>query len=78
MSRNTTPVFLLIEQSKVLPKDCLCRKKVPLTDVELTQLLINIIQEIDRDRLQITGSLQQIEQHLLIKYGEIYESQIGK
>lgn len=75
MSSQATPIFLLVEQSKVLPLVCLCNKRgVPLTDVEVVQLLINVVQQIDQDRLEMIGTIQEMEDYLLKKYGEIYES----
>ncbi len=79
MSSQATPIFVFVEQSKVLPGVCLRNKKgVPLTDLELVRFLISIIQQIDEDRLQMIGTIKEMEEHILQKYGEIYQDTQGK
>lgn len=74
MSSQFTPIFLLIEKSKVLPSDCIrCKDNKPLTDEEIVGILIETIKQIDRDRLDLIESLDALEAYILKKYGEIYD-----
>jgi len=74
VSHQATPIFLRVEKSKVIPKVCLASKNGEhLTDLEIVTELIHIINEIDKDRLNLISQVKDIEQHLLSKYGEIYD-----
>jgi hypothetical protein len=54
------------------------KKGVPLTDLEIVRLLISCLQQSIEDRLQLIGTVNAIEKHLLEKYGEIYQEDSDK
>jgi hypothetical protein len=79
VSLSATPIFLCAVHSKILPEVCLRSKKgVPLTDLEIVRLLISCLQQSIEDRLQLIGTVNAIEKHLLEKYGEIYQEDSDK
>jgi len=72
---KSTPIFLFIKQNKILPISCLYTKDgTELTDIQLVELLVATINQTDTDRIEMINTIQKMEQHILKKYGEIYDS----
>lgn len=74
VSSSTTSIFSLVESSKLLPEQCLKDKRgKPLSDLEIVKRLIETIKFIDKDRFELSGTIKTMEDHILKKYGEIYQ-----
>ena len=74
VSKELTPIFVLIMQSKALPGLSMVTKAgKPLSDEKLVLALLETIKFIDQDRYELAGKLKVLEKHILDKYGEIYD-----
>lgn len=74
VSKELTPIFLLVLEAKVLPGESLLRKNGrALTDEELVANLIELLKDITDDRLDLARQVARLEKHILDKYGEIFD-----
>ncbi len=75
MESVRTHIFQLVVNSKVVPAVCLVHKNgQPFSDIEIVNLLISIINTIDREQYTLSGVIKEMEEYILTRYGEIYDS----
>jgi len=65
-------------KSKILPSECFYKDGKPLSDIEIVEKLIKLMVASDAEKLRLAGIINEMEQYILNKYGDVYDPDSDK